>query len=491
MEETKWLTKGKIITFVVLILLIAGIVVGVMIHKNNLKKDYIKFEKQLEYAAPNYLLKEKIKLYEYEWREINITDILKQKLVINKRASDCNGYVIAEALKDSTLDLEESTSNVSENSKETDSTDTTESNQTSTESSSEDTKKEDTTNKRVSSNITYKAYITCKKVYTTKGYGTKPDSKKKNTEETQTQNDTEKPVIELFGDKTITIKVGDAYKEPGAVATDNVDGDITKKIKITGKVGTKKEGEYVIKYTVSDKAGNKATAERKVIVEKKEEEPKEDNKDTPTDNNTNNDSNNNTDNNTNNNTNNDNNNYYRDTIAPIITFNISDAYQNICTGNSVNISANGPYGYVARDNVDGNITSRVSITGDTGIINTPGVYNLYYTVTDSSGNRANASKQFTVRTCGNPIQKPDTTVSVTSVVVTPNAKTMTVSQTAQLSVSVFPSNATNKSVTYSSSNSNVASVTSSGFVTAKSKGTAVITVTSSNGKTGVCRITVN
>ena len=174
-----------------------------------------------------------------------------------------------------------------------------------------------------------------------------------------------------------------------------------------------------------------------------------------------------------------------------MTFNISDAYQNICTGNSVNISANGPYGYVARDNVDGNITSRVSITGDTGIINTPGVYNLYYTVIDSSGNRANASKQFTVRTCGNPIQKPDTTVSVTSVVVTPNAKTMTVSQTAQLSVSVFPSNATNKSVTYSSSNSNVASVTSSGFVTAKSKGTAVITVTSSNGKTGVCRITVN
>ena len=491
MEETKWLTKGKIITFVVVILLIAGIVVGVMVHKNNLKNDYVKFEKQLEYAAPNYLLKEKIKLYEYEWREINITDILKQKLVINKRSSDCKGYVIAEALKDETLDLEESTSNVSENSKETDATDTTESNQTSTESSSEDTKKEDTTNKRVSSNITYKAYITCKNAYTTDGYGTKPDSAKKNTEETQTQKDTEKPVIELFGDKTITIKVGDTYKEPGAVATDNVDGDITKKIKITGKVDTKKEGEYVIKYTVSDKAGNKATVERKVIVEKKEEEPKEDKKDTPTDNNTNNDSNNNTDNNTNNNTNNDNNNYYRDTIAPIMTFNISDAYQNICTGNSVNISANGPYGYVARDNVDGNITSRVSVTGDTGIINTPGVYNLYYTVTDSSGNRANASKQFTVRTCGNPIQKPDTTVSVTSVVVTPNAKTMTVSQTAQLSVSVFPSNATNKSVTYSSSNSNVASVTSSGLVTAKSKGTAVITVTSSNGKTGVCRITVN
>lgn len=484
MEETKWLTKGKIITFVVVILLIAGIVIGVIVHKNNLKKDYIKFEKQLEYAAPNYLLKEKIKLYEYEWREININDILKQKLVINKKSSDCSGYVIAEALKDDTLDLEESTSGSTDNKN----TDATESNQNNTESSSDNgTKKEDTTNRRVSSNITYKAYITCKKIYTTDGYGTKPDSNKKNTEETQTQKDTEKPVIELFGDKNITIKVGDTYKEPGAVATDNVDGDITKKIKITGKVDTKKEGEYIIKYTVSDKAGNKATVERKVIVEKQDDEDTDidDNDDmdlTPDDDYDDSDDDTNYD---------DNNNYYRDTIAPIITFNISDAYQNICTGNSVNISANGPYGYVARDNVDGNITSRVSITGDTGIINTPGVYNLYYTVTDSSGNRANASKQFTVKTCGNPIKKPDITVSVTSIVVTPNAKTMTVSQTAQLSVSVFPGNATNKSVTYSSSNSNVASVTSSGFVTAKSRGTATITVTSSNGKTGVCRITVN
>ena len=42
MEETKWLTKGKIITFVVLILLIAGIIIGVIVHRGNLKKDYAK-----------------------------------------------------------------------------------------------------------------------------------------------------------------------------------------------------------------------------------------------------------------------------------------------------------------------------------------------------------------------------------------------------------------------------------------------------------------
>lgn len=465
MEETKWLTKGKIITFIVVILLIAGIVIGVVVHKNNLKKDYIKFEKQLEYAAPNYLLKEKIKLYEYEWREINITDILKQKLVINKRSSDCSGYVIAQALKDDTLDLEESTSNVSNSSESTDTISKEEPNQTSAESSSEETKKEETSNKRVSSNIKYKAYITCKKIYTTDGYGTKPDSNKKNTEKTQTQKDTEKPVIELFGDATITIKVGDSYKEPGAVATDNVDGDITKKIKITGKVDTKKEGEYTIKYTVSDKAGNKATAERKVIVQKKED-----------------DSDINDD-------------YYEDTIAPIITFNISDAYQNICTGNSVNISVNGPYGYVARDNVDGNITSRVSITGDTGIINTPGVYNLYYTVSDSSGNRASAYKQFTVRTCGNPIKRPDPVISVTGIELTPCKnyidEPISRGQEIQFSATVYPSNATNKSVIYSSTKTNVASVTQSGRVKGLSSGTTSIVATSADGRIkGVCNLRV-
>lgn len=485
MEETKWLTKGKIITFIVIIILIVGLFIGIKIHRSNLKKAYINYEGQLEYAASNYLLKEKIKLYEYEWREISDKDILKQKLVINKRASDCNGYVIATALKDDTLDLEESTSNVPEN-ENSDSVSNTDQSANDESANIDNNTASDTEKKRVSSNIKYKAYVTCKKIYTTKGYGEKPDSKNKNTEKTQTQEDTEKPVIELFGDATVKISVGDEYVEAGAVATDNVDGDITKKIKITGKVDTKKEGEYVIKYTVSDKAGNKATVERKVIVEKKKEEPKEDNKDTPTDNNTNNDSNNNT----NNNTNNDNNNYYRDTIAPIITLNYSYT-PRVCLGSKMDISVNGPYGYSAWDNVDGNITSKVSVTGDTGVINSAGTYNLYYTVSDSSGNRASVTKQFKVESCGNPIKKPDSVIPVTVLIVTPTSKTMAVSKTLQLSVSVGPDNATNKSVTYSSSNSNVASVTSGGLVTAKSKGTATITVITSSGLSRVCRITVS
>ena len=80
--------------------------------------------------------------------------------------------------------------------------------------------------------------------------------------------DTEKPVIKLKGNSVITIKLNETYKEEGATATDNKDGDLTDKIEITGKVDTKKEGTYYITYTVKDAAGNVATVKRTVKVVK-------------------------------------------------------------------------------------------------------------------------------------------------------------------------------------------------------------------------------
>lgn len=56
----------------------------------------------------------------------------------------------------------------------------------------------------------------------------------------------------------------------GATATDDKDGDITNKIVITGKVDTKKEGTYIITYTVEDSSKNIAIAKRTVIVKKDE-----------------------------------------------------------------------------------------------------------------------------------------------------------------------------------------------------------------------------
>ena len=61
----------------------------------------------------------------------------------------------------------------------------------------------------------------------------------------------------------------------------------------------------------------------------------------------------------------------------------------------------------------------------------------------------------------------------------------------QLKADVMPANATNQSVTWASSNPNVATVTDAGLVTAVSEGTAIITVTTEDGqKVATCTVTV-
>lgn len=78
------------------------------------------------------------------------------------------------------------------------------------------------------------------------------------------------PTIALKGKEQVTIYVGDTYKDEGCTVQDNYDGDITNKVSITGEVDTKKEGTYIITYTVEDASGNKAETTRKVIVKKKQ-----------------------------------------------------------------------------------------------------------------------------------------------------------------------------------------------------------------------------
>ena len=56
--------------------------------------------------------------------------------------------------------------------------------------------------------------------------------------------DAKSPTINLKGDSDMQILVGSKYQEPGFTATDNKDGDLTNKVKITGKVDTSKKGTY-------------------------------------------------------------------------------------------------------------------------------------------------------------------------------------------------------------------------------------------------------
>lgn len=64
-------------------------------------------------------------------------------------------------------------------------------------------------------------------------------------------------------------------------------------------------------------------------------------------------------------------------------------------------------------------------------------------------------------------------------------------KTLQLKATINPTNTTSsKTLTWKTSNKNVATVTSKGVVTAKKPGTATITVTTSNGKKATCKINV-
>lgn len=82
-------------------------------------------------------------------------------------------------------------------------------------------------------------------------------------------------------------------------------------------------------------------------------------------------------------------------------------------------------------------------------------------------------------------------VAVTGVTLSPATATLSVGGTLQLTATVAPSNANNKSVTYASNNTAVATVNSNGLVTAVSGGTATITVTTTDGnKTATSSITV-
>ena len=83
------------------------------------------------------------------------------------------------------------------------------------------------------------------------------------------------------------------------------------------------------------------------------------------------------------------------------------------------------------------------------------------------------------------------TVSVTGVSLNKSSATLTVGDSLTLNATVSPSNATNKNVTWSTSNSSIATV-SYGEVRAVNKGTATITATTvDGGYTATCLVTVN
>ena len=74
------------------------------------------------------------------------------------------------------------------------------------------------------------------------------------------------PELTLNGDETVTINAGEPFEDPGYSALDNSAGELTDRVKVTGKVNIYQAGIYTLEYHVEDAFGNVATAVRTVEV---------------------------------------------------------------------------------------------------------------------------------------------------------------------------------------------------------------------------------
>lgn len=154
------------------------------------------------------------------------------------------------------------------------------------------------------------------------------------------------PTISLIGDENINLQLNDNYEEQGAQAFLK-ENDVSENIVIDGKVDTSKIGEYRLKYTIfNSKNEIPVSVERVVNIE--------------------------------------------DKIPPTITL----------KGNTeVNINVGDTYkdeGCTALDNYDGDITNKVSITGEVDT-KKEGTYTITYKVADSSNNITETSRKVIVK----------------------------------------------------------------------------------------------
>lgn len=146
--------------------------------------------------------------------------------------------------------------------------------------------------------------------------------------------DTQLPVISLTANEGTFTFPGQAYEEEGYTAVDNYDGDMTAAV-----VREEKDGK--VYYTVTDSSGNTAQVVRDI--------------------------------------------FYDDPVAPELTLSGEDIVQVKLGDTFVDP------GYQATDNIDGDITAKVTVEGtvDTATV---GRYTLTYTATDGFGNSVSCSR---------------------------------------------------------------------------------------------------
>jgi hypothetical protein len=115
----------------------------------------------------------------------------------------------------------------------------------------------------------------------------------------------------------------------------------------------------------------------------------------------------------------------------------------------------------ADNTISGNLTFLVSLTGQPNQVTSYALKNVSICTAGSGGGGQD--------------------VPVSSVTVSPENVSLNIGGTSTLSATVSPSDATNKNVSWSSSNTGIATVDASGVMTAVAEGTAVVTVTTEDG----------
>ncbi|GFZ34448.1 hypothetical protein CSC2_49740 [Clostridium zeae] len=132
--------------------------------------------------------------------------------------------------------------------------------------------------------------------------------------------------------------------------------------------------------------------------------------------------------------------------------------------------------------VDSNNQAKIAVKSGSGI-----TLSLY---SSTGAKKADLTGTYTVSNSQTTAIGTSTVVSVTSVSLDKTTLSLTTGTSSTLTATVAPSNATNKNVSWTSSNTAVATV-QNGTVTAVAAGTATITVTTQDGsKTATCSITV-
>lgn len=168
--------------------------------------------------------------------------------------------------------------------------------------------------------------------------------------------------------------------------------------------------------------------------------------------------------------------------ATVKSVTVSPSATSVNTGASVTLSA-------SVEMTDGSAyNGSVSWSADGGSLNTS-ASPVTLTSNEAKTITVTATADGVSGTASVTFSKAD--VKVTKVTLDKSALTMKVGENVGLAATVEPSDATNKSIAWSSDNSAVAAVDSSGKVTAVAAGTANITAKSADGASAACKVTVN